>query len=239
MKEEDINKTAFRTHEGHYEFLVMAFGLTNAPSTFQSLMNEVFSTSVQAILELNKCLSFFDDILVYSTNWEAHLQQLESVFKVLQINQLYAKRRKCSFAVKHVDYLGHSISKKGVEMNKDKVEAIVKWPIPKNVKELRGFLGLAGYYRRFIKGFGIISRPWTDLLKKNNFFWTQVSTEAFNKLEEIMSTSPLLSLPNFATEFTVETDACGEGVGAVLMQEGRPIAYLSKALSDKHKLLLV
>ena len=106
--------------------------------------------------------------------------------KVLQTNQLYAKKSKCSFAVKQVDYLGHLISRRGVEMNKEKIEAIINWPIPKTIKELRGSLGLAGYYRRFIKGFGLISRPLTELLKKNNFSWNHNSTEAFDKLTELL-----------------------------------------------------
>ena len=116
-------------------------------------------------------------------------------------------------------------------MNKEKIEAIINWPIPKTIKELRGSLGLAGYYRRFIKGFGIISKPLTELLKKNNFSWNHNSTEAFDKLKEIMSIGPLLSLPNFSVEFVIETDACDEGVWAVLMQNGKPISYMSKALS--------
>lgn len=234
MNEQDIQKTAFRTHEGYYEFLVMPFGLTNAPSTFQSLMNEIFKPFLRKFV-----LVFFDDILVYSADWETHLRQLEVVFSILQTNKLFSKRNKCTFATRKIDYLGHSISKEGVEMNEEKIAAINNWPCPKNIKELRGFLGLAGYYRRFIKGYGILSKPLTELMKKNNFQWNQSSAEAFSNLKRVISSGPLLQLPNFDAEFVVESDACEEGIGVVLMQGGKPTTYLSKALSDRQKLLSI
>lgn len=119
------------------------------------------------------------------------------------------------------------------------MEAITQWPIPKNIKELRGFLVLTGYYRRFIKGYGILSKPLTVLLKKDNFKWGTGSTTTFEKLKSMMTTKPLLALPNFEAEFVVETDACEEGVGVILMQQGKPIAYMSKALSGKNKSLSI
>lgn len=177
MFEPDIPKIAFRTHQGHYEFIVMPFGLTNAPSTFQSLMNQIFLPHLKKFI-----LVFFDDILVYSSKWTNHLSHLRETFKILRDNVLYVKQSKCAFGVQQIDYLGHIISQDGVAMDGSKVDAVVNWPQPTTLKGLRGFLGLAGYYMRFIQGFGIIARPLNDLLKKGNFKWTEVASQAFDKL---------------------------------------------------------
>ncbi|XP_027157841.1 uncharacterized protein LOC113759461 [Coffea eugenioides] len=144
-------------------------------------------------------------------------------------------KSKCSFAQKQVAYLGHVISGEEVQADPQKVQAIQQWPVSSNLKELRGFFGLVGYYRRFIKDFGKLARPLTELLKKNNFIWTKQATEAFSKLKLVMSSPPVLALPDFSQTFEVETDASGDGIGAILSQKRRPLAYFSQALATKHK----
>lgn len=157
----DIYKTTFKTHTGHYEFLVMPFGLTNAPASFQNWMNQVFKPL------LRKCVfSLFYDILVYSMTLEEHWTHLAMVFELMKSNHMFAKLNKCVFATDKVEYLGHYISAAGVQTDPNKFSTVRSWPIPTTVKDLRGFLGLAGYYRKFVRGYATISKPLTDLLKK-------------------------------------------------------------------------
>ncbi|XP_074346537.1 uncharacterized protein LOC141685327 [Apium graveolens] len=230
VKETDIFKTAFKTQQGHFEFMVMPFGLTNAPASFQALMNDVFSAFLRKFV-----LVFFDDILVYSPSIQEHIIHLQQVFDVLRNQQLFVKKSKCAIAQPQIEYLGHLISYEGVSTDQSKIAAMINWPRPKSIKGLRGFLGLTGYYRRFVQHYGLVSKPLTQLLKKGNFHWTTEADETFTRLKTIMSTTPVLALPDFSKPIIIETDTCKSGIGAVMMQEGRPIAYLSKALSPKHQ----
>jgi hypothetical protein len=229
----DEHKTAFRTHHGHWEFKVMPFGLTNAPATFQSIMNTIFQPMLR-----KHVLVFVDDILVFSKTLADHKQHLQQVFDILQQNQLFLKKSKCSYAQTSLEYLGHIISGTGVATDPAKIQAVQQWPIPTDLKQLRGFLGLSGYYRKFIRHYGILSRPLTDLLKKNTpFVWTPLLQQSFDHLKQALISAPVLALPDFTKEFQVETDASAGGIGAVLMQNHHPIAYLSKALGVKAQAL--
>ena len=230
MSTEDVEKTAFRTHEGHYEFLVMLFGLTNAPATFQSLMNTVFKPYLRKFV-----LVSFDDILIYSSDLAAHLSHMKIVLEVLRKNELYANKKKCSFAKSKVDHLGHIISEKGVEVDPEKIRAIKAWPLPTNVREVRGFLGLTSYYRKFVQHYGTIAAPLTQLLKTGGFKWSEEAHEAFVKFQQAMMTLPVLALPDFNAPFEIETDASGYRLGAVLVQNKRPIVYYSHTLAVRDR----
>lgn len=230
MLPSDEYKTAFKTHQGHYQFKVMPFGLSNAPATFQCIMNQLLQPYLRKFV-----LVFLDDILIYSTTKEQHAQHLRKVFEILRANQLYLKATKCSFAQTSLEYLGHIISDQGVATDPTKISVMLHWPTPTNMTELRAFLGLTGYYRRFVKGYGMIAKPLTLLLRLKQFQWTSQAQVAFDKLKVAMTTTPVLALPDFQKQFQVETDACADGIGAVLMQQGQPIAFLSKALGEKHK----
>jgi len=164
MLQEDEYKTAFKTHQGHYQFRVMPFGLTNAPATFQCLMNEILQPFLRKFV-----LVFLDDILIYSPSMDSHLQHLELVLQTMRKHQLYLKESKCTFARDSLEYLGHIISSTGVATDPSKISDMLKWPIPTSMTDLRAFLGLTGYYRKFVQGYGTISKPLTQILKLKQF----------------------------------------------------------------------
>lgn len=224
-------KTAFQTHIGHYEFRVMAFGLTGAPNTFLGAMNDTLKSV------LRKCvLVFFDDILIYSQTFEDHVRHLQQVLQLLLRDQWKVKLSKCELAQNQIAYLGHIISANGVATDPAKITAIEHWKTPTSAKELRSFLGLAGFYRKFVRHFGMISRPLFDLLKKHTLFvWTPEHQKAFELLKQTLMSAPVLALPDFTKPFCIYTDACQTGVGAVLMQQGHPLAFLSRALGPKNQ----
>jgi hypothetical protein len=232
MRSEDVHKTAFRTHDGLYEFLVMAFGLYNAPATFQALMNDVLRPFLRRFV-----LVFFDDILIYSKMWADHLRHLRAVLDELRRHQLFIKRNKCSFATSSVAYLGHVISAAGVATDPAKVQAIHEWPAPRSARAVRGFLGLAGYYRKFVHNYGVIAAPLTALLKNEGFSWGDAAAAAFTTLKATVTSAPVLAMPDFAKLFTVECDASTLGFGAVLVQEGHPVAFFSRPVAPRHRSL--
>ncbi|KAK1680969.1 hypothetical protein QYE76_041817 [Lolium multiflorum] len=229
MHPDDIAKTAFRTHHGHYEFLVMPFGLSNAPATFQALMNDVLSPYLRRFV-----LVFFDDILIYSASWAEHLQHVAIIFNELRAHRLHLKRSKCSFGTTSVAYLGHVISADGVAMDADKVAAVAAWPTPQSPRALRGFLGLAGYYRRYIQDFGLIAAPLTRLLRRDAFSWDEEAATAFAALQRALTTGPVLQMPDFDEPFVVDCDASGIGFGAVLHQGEGPLAFFSRPFAARH-----
>jgi hypothetical protein len=186
----------------------MAFCLSGAPATFQGAMNRTLAPLLRSCV-----LVFFDDILVYSTTWEDHLHHLELVLNLLSQDRWQIKLSKCSFARQHISYLGHVISPQRVATNPTKIDVVTSWPIPTNCKELRGFLGLAGYYRKFVHHLGILDKPLTNLLKKHTLFvWTREHDHTFQSLKLALSTTAVLALPNFARPFALETDASGTGI---------------------------
>ncbi|GJR48196.1 putative nucleotidyltransferase, ribonuclease H [Tanacetum coccineum] len=226
VREQDISKTAFRTRYGHYEFLVMPFGLTNAPAVFMDLMNRIFHEYLDKFV-----IVFIDDILVYSKSEEEHEQHLRIVLEILRQKKLYAKFSKCEFWLQQVAFLGHIVSADGIIMDPSKVEAITKWPRPTTVTEVRSFLGLAGYYRRFVEGFSRLALPLTQLMRKGEkFVWTDERQESFEELKRRLVSAPILTLPSGSGGFQIYSDASKKGLGCVLMQHGKVIAYASRQL---------
>jgi hypothetical protein len=229
---EDIPKTAFSTRYGHYEFLVLPFGLTNAPATFMNLMQNVFLSYLDDFV-----IVFLDDILIYSKSEEEHLKHLRLVLQSLRDNRLYAKESKCDFFKQQIGFLGHIISKDGIMMEPGKVKAVMEWPTLKTVFDVRSFLGLAGYYRRFVKDFSKIAAPLTDLLHKNTEFkWTEKQEAAFTQLKKTVCEAPVLIVPDPNKPYMVVTDASGFAIGAALCQDHgnglQPCAYISRKMNN-------
>ncbi|KAL0411398.1 UNVERIFIED_CONTAM: Retrovirus-related Pol polyprotein from transposon [Sesamum latifolium] len=225
IEEKSIPKTAFRTRYGHYEFVVMPFGLTNAPAAFMSLMNKTLQPFLDQFV-----IVFIDDILIYSSSQEEHEKHLRAVLQILREKQLYAKFSKCEFWMEEIAFLGHIISKEGVQPDPTKVKAILEWESPKNISEVRNFLGLAGTIE-VCERFSVIAKPLTSLLKKNApFKWNNMCDQSFEELKKRLTSAPILALPSGSGGYVVYTDASKLGLGCVLMQHGRVIAYASRQL---------
>ncbi|GJR70684.1 putative reverse transcriptase domain-containing protein [Tanacetum coccineum] len=231
VREEDISKTTFRTRYGHYEFQVMPFGLTNAPAVFMDLMNRVCKPYLDRFV-----IVFIDDILIYSKSRKEHEGHLKLILNLLKKEELYAKFSKCEFWLSKVQFLGHVIDSEGIHVDPAKIEAIKDWASPKTPTEIRQFLGLAGYYRRFIEGFSKIARPMTKLTQKSvKFEWGEKAEAAFQLLKQKLCSAPILALPEGSENFVVYCDASHKGLGAVLMQREKVIAYASRQLKVHEK----
>ncbi|KAK2417415.1 putative mitochondrial protein [Trifolium repens] len=231
VRDEDIQKTAFRTRYGHYEFLVMPFGVTNAPAIFMAYMNRIFNSFLD-----NFVVVFIDDILVYSKSEEEHGEHLRLVLQVLRESKLYANPSKCDFWLEEVNFLGHVISKEGIAVDPAKIDTVLSWKQPQTVTDVRSFVGLAGYYRRFIECFAKIMAPMTQLTRKDQpFAWTEKCELSFQLLTERLTTSPVLMLPQSEEPYEVYCDASHQGLGCVLMQHKRAVAYASRQLKVHEK----
>jgi hypothetical protein len=210
----DIPKTAFTTRYGLCEYTVMSFGLTNAPAYFLYLMNKVFMEYLDKLVVV-----FIDDILIYSKTEEEHEEHLRFVLQKLREHQLYAMFSKCDFWLKEVSFLGHIITDGGISVDPAKVEDVLKWEPPRIVKEMRSFLGLAGYFRRFIEGFSKIVKPITTLMEKDREFkWTDACQDSFEELKRRLTMAPVLLMPNLQKGFDIYCDESRQGLGCVLMQ---------------------
>ena len=235
IAKEDREKTAFSTHHGHFEFKRMPFGLTGAPATFQRMMNKVLSGLIG-----KGCLVYLDDIVVYGKNIEEHNQSLRQVLYRLELANLKVKTKKCQFLRDKISFLGHTITTEGLLPLLDKVEAVIKFPIPKTIKKVQSFHGLANYYRSFIPNFAEIAEPIIKLTRKNaKFEWTNECQDAFDRLKSSLTTAPVLVFPDYDQPFLLTTDASGLALGAVLSQgtinKDRPIAYYSRTLSENER----
>ena len=227
----DIPKTAFRTQRGQFEFLVMPFGVTNAPATFQRLMNNIFKEELDAFV-----LVYLDDILIFSQTLQEHIIHIRRALEKLRSAKLYARLHKCSFFQDRVEYLGFDVSAQGVQPSPEKVRTIVEWPPPQSVRDVRSFLGLAGFYRRFIKQFSLKAKALTDLTKDGIVWqWGEEEEKSFCTLKRSLILAPVLRMPNFELQFVVTTDASLVSVGAILEQDFgngmQPVAFESRKLN--------
>ncbi|GAU37353.1 hypothetical protein TSUD_395350 [Trifolium subterraneum] len=221
IRTSDVSKTASRTRYGHYEFLIMPFGLTNAPTVFMDYMNIIFQPYLDKFVVI-----FINDILIYSKDPQEHAEHLRIVLHILREKQLYAKFSKCEFWLSEVKFLGHVISQGGVSVDPSKVEAVLNWERPRTVSEVRSFLGLVGYYRRFILGFSEIALPLTRLTRKGvAFVWDELCKNSFNLLKQKLTSAPVLVIPDLDKKYVVYCDASNKGLGCVLMQEGAFALY--------------
>ncbi|XP_039053116.1 uncharacterized protein LOC120195059 [Hibiscus syriacus] len=228
VAEGDEPKTTCVTRYGAFEFLVMRFGLTNAPATFCILMNQVFHDYLDKFVVI-----YLDDIMIFSNSIEEHLEHLRLVLTRLRENRLFVKKEKCAFAQTQVQFLGHIIERGRIRMDKEKVKAIQEWPTPQNVSELRSFLGLANYYRRFVEGYSRRVKLLTDLLKKGcEWVWSKDCQEAFDDLKKVVISEPVLTFPDLEKPIVVKRDASDYAIGGVLLQDKHPVAFESRKLNE-------
>ncbi|KAA0063882.1 ty3-gypsy retrotransposon protein [Cucumis melo var. makuwa] len=228
IRDSDIPKTAFRLRYEHYEFIVMSFGLTNAPAVFMDLMNRVFKDFLDSFI-----IVFINDILIYSKTEAEHEEHLHQVLKTLRANRLYAKFSKCEFWLKKVSFLGHVMSSEGVSVDPAKIEAVTNWPRSSTVSEIRCFLGLAGYYSRFVEDFSRIASPLTQFTRKGTpFVWSPACECSFQELKQKLVTVPVLTVPDGSESFVIYSDASKKGLGCVLMQQGKVVAYAFRQLKS-------
>lgn len=235
ISEEDVAKTAFSVENGHYEFLRMPFGLKNAPSTFQRVMDNVLREHIGI-----RCLVYMDDIIIFSTSLKEHLENLSKILTTLEKYNMKIQLDKSEFLKKEVAFLGHIVTPEGVKPNMDKIEAIKKWPLPKTEKELRGFLGILGYYRKFIRDFAMIAKPLTKALRKGEAInHSKEFVDSFERCRNILTGSDILQYPDFEKPFILTTDASNYAVGAVLSQgqigSDKPIAFASRTLNKSEE----
>jgi hypothetical protein len=236
VKPKDRKKTAFITNEGLFEFNVMPFGLTNAPATFQRLMNKIFKSYINKFVVI-----YLDDTNIFSNTFEEHIEHLRKVFDKIRESGLKLHPKKCHFGKTTLNFLGHIISKNGIQPDPAKTMAVKEFPIPTNLTELRGFLGLASYYRRFVKDFAKIAAPLHQLMRKDQpFIWTTEHQEVFEELKSRLISAPILIYPDFEKPFILYTDASSFGLGAVLSQkveDGKEhvVAYASKRTDNTQK----
>ncbi|GFH13524.1 uncharacterized protein HaLaN_09424 [Haematococcus lacustris] len=227
----DILKTAFRTPFGHYEYLVLCFGLTNAPATFQAEINRICDDCINDFVVV-----YLGDILIYSKSAADHAKHLDLVLKRLREHELYAKLKKCGFNKPEVNFLGHVVCAKGINVDPPEVKVVAEWPAPASVSELRSFLDLAYYSRRFMQGYSKRVAVLHDLTKASvPFVWTPSCQAAFGGVKHSLTSAPVLALLDFTKPFELVVDASFDGIGAVLQQEGRPLAYHSRKLSSAER----
>ena len=219
-------KTAFKTREGLFEWLVMPFGLSNAPSTFMRIMNQALRPFIGRFVVV-----YFDDILIFSSSLTDHTEHLSKVLCVLRSEKLFAAKQKCEFGVSKVLFLGYVVSDQGLAVDHSKVEAVRSWPIPKTVSDVRSFHGLASFYRRFVDHFSTIMAPITSCMREGKFEWTEDASQAFDLIKEKLTTAPILVLPDFSLPFELHCDASKLGIGGVLSQQNRPVAFFSEKLA--------
>ncbi|WMV51098.1 hypothetical protein MTR67_044483 [Solanum verrucosum] len=214
VRKSDIPKTDFRTRYGHYEFVVMSFGLTNAPATFMDLMNRVFKQFLDLFV-----IVFIDDILIYSRNEEEHANHLRIVLQTFKDHQLFAKFSNCEFWLQSVAFLGHIMSRKGFQVDSQKIEAVKQWPRSTSPIDIRSLLGLVGYYRRFVEGFSSTTSPLTKLIqKKVKFQWSDDCQKSFAELKTRLTIALVLTLPKGSDGYVIYCNASRVGLGCVLMQ---------------------